>query len=149
MIYDRIENRGLYKDLPGIREALEYLAGLGLEIAPKEKTFLDGDKLIANPLAYTTKSAYECVFEAHRINADVHFILDGEERIAISSTENATETKPYNADTDTVYYEGSADSDNIMKPGYFMVCFPQDIHRTGELVSKPCNLKKIVVKVKM
>lgn len=149
MIYDHIENRDKYSDIPGISEALNYLAGITLDNAPTEKTFLDSDDLIANPLAYETKPTSACIFEAHRKYADVHFMRIGEESISIMSTERLTETKAYCDEIDTVYYDGFVVSASVIRPGYFMVCFPHDIHRTGEIAGAPCDIQKIVVKVKI
>lgn len=148
MIYDHISNRANYKGLQ-IEEALEYLARLRHDNLPKEKTYLNGDSLIANPLAYETKPAEACVFEGHRTYADVHFILDGEESVSIASHEGIKVTKAYSEENDTVYFDGTAVSKNIMRPGDFMVCYPQDIHRTGEAAGSPCGIRKIVVKVKV
>lgn len=149
MIYDHIENRSKYSALPGITKALDCLAGITADNAPTEKTYLDGDKLIINPLAFATKPAEDCFFEAHHVNADVHFILTGEESISIAAADDLIETKAYSAVNDTALYDGKAISTSVMRPGYFMVCFPHDVHRTGESVAAPCDIRKLVVKVNM
>lgn len=149
MIFDRIENRAAYASFPGLARALDYLAGLTLENGPAEKTQLDGDNLIYNPLSLPTKPAEDCVFETHRTYIDVHYTLSGQERITIGNPLTATETKAYSEENDTAYYTCSAASSCVSTPGCFMVCFPWDIHRTVEQVESSCDLRKVVMKVKM
>ncbi len=147
MIYDRIENRHNYKGLVSISRALEYLSHMSLETAPQEKTYLDGEDLIANPLAFVTKPAEECVFEAHRRYIDVHYCLSGTEAISIASPIDLKETSVYDPDKDTIFYEGQSVSTSILTPGTFMVCFPEDVHRTGITAESTSDIRKLVIKV--
>lgn len=147
MIYDSLNNRENYKELEQISKALDYLANLDLQTMPKEKTFLEGEILIANPLSFITKNASECVFEAHRKYIDVHCCYAGIEAVSIASADGLRETKPYQAEIDTAYYEGHTASTCVLTPGTFLVCFPEDVHRTGEKADFVSDIKKIVVKV--
>ena len=85
----------------------------------------------------------------HRTYVDIHFCLAGEETISIASPQGSRETKAYSAENDTAYFDGASASWSVMRPGYFMVCFPHDIHRTGEADGIPGDVQKIVMKVKV
>lgn len=149
MIYDLIYNRRNYRDLTSIIQALDYLSEITPENMPKEKVYLDGDNLFVNPQSFTTRPAEDCVFEAHRKYIDIHYCISGEESISIASPDQLKEIKAYNPDSDAAFYSGSSVSSSILTPGRFMVCFPEDIHRTGETVSEACEIKKVVVKVRV
>lgn len=149
MIYDLISNRRNYRDLTSIMQALDYLSEITPDNMPKEKVYLDGDNLFINPQSFTTRPAEECVFEAHRKYIDIHFCISGEESISIASPDQLKEIKAYNPDNDAAFYSGSVVSESVLTPGRFMVCFPEDIHRTGEMASEACKINKVVVKVRV
>lgn len=147
MIYDLISNRCNYRDLTNIAQALDYLSGITQENMPKEKVFLDGDNLFINPQSFTTKAAEDCVFEAHRKYIDIHYCISGTESISVASPNQLEEIKAYNPNSDTAFYSGAAVSASVLTPGCFMVCFPEDVHRTGEAAAEACEIKKVVAKV--
>ena len=150
MIYDNINNFGLYADVSeDIRIGLEYLQYLKpdvekgvYELSPRVKAIVS---------EYTTKEENEYGYEAHREFIDIQYLVSGTERICCLPLEYLKETKPYNKDIDAAFYV-----ENALKPqelllgnGYFAVLFPQDGHKPQLCVDEACSVKKVVVKVKI
>lgn len=149
MIYDKIDNWKTYAGVSeGIREGLEYLAGMnGTEeigvhvISPRAKAIVS---------EYTTKEINEKGYEAHKEFIDIQYLLSGEEVIACLPLEDLTETVPYNPDKDILFYkdQGTAPVKLPIGHSYFAILFPQDGHMPCLQSSGPCKVRKVVVKVK-
>ena len=45
--------------------------------------------------------------------------------------------------------EGSSQASVILKPGDFLICYPEDGHRTGVIANEVSTLKKGIFKVKI
>ncbi|GGG00347.1 hypothetical protein GCM10010912_51520 [Paenibacillus albidus] len=98
---------------------------------------------------YETKAAGECFWEAHRVNLDVHYILEGTERIGYSAIERLQVTEEYNAEKDAVFLSGELLSAVVAGPGDVVICYPQDGHMTGIEAGMKEAVRKIVLKIKL
>lgn len=149
MIYDKIENLERYKGLPDIYEGLVFLKNATAE-TEKGKHLINSN-VIANVSEVTTAETNPLDFEAHKEHLDIHFPLNGEERILVCPVENLVQYSEYNAETDAVFYKNpSAKTIEItVGNGYFAVLFPNDGHEPLLCVGKPEKMKKVVVKVKI
>jgi YhcH/YjgK/YiaL family protein len=96
---------------------------------------------------FETKESADCFWEAHRKNLDFHFILEGEENIAVDHITNQKVKVEYNAEKDAVFLEGDVKSVIRMTPGDVMICFPEDSHMTGILAGAKQKVRKVVLKV--
>ena len=146
MIFDHIKNRENYKDFSNLYKALNFLAAL------KEDDFsaeiLTPGELFCNPVSFTTKPERDCKFEAHRVYCDLHYIVEGNEKIATADVTNLNVDTEYDANKDIGFYSGEADGYYVLRPGQFMVCFPNDAHKVAMMVNNPENVRKIVFKIK-
>ncbi|WP_214879288.1 MULTISPECIES: YhcH/YjgK/YiaL family protein [unclassified Exiguobacterium] len=97
---------------------------------------------------YQTKEATECFWEAHKKYCDIHFILEGEEKIGYDHIESQKVTKAYDSEKDATFFEGDMNSMIILKPGDVMICFPEDSHMTGVVSQHPQKVRKVVLKVR-
>ena len=145
MIKDNIKNAHLYYGLgKRFETALRFLENYNGS-ADEKGNFDVGDGIMVKCRPYTTKPLSECSFEAHRIQADIHFVVSGTECIGYAPTDSLTEVS-FDEEKDMVHLEGSGV--NVpLEAGDFMITFPQDAHmpclQNGEAVF--CG--KLIVKV--
>lgn len=148
MIFDSIKNKDHYKDMPLLSRALDFLAGLPEGALPETGTVLIENELFCNPVTLTSKPEEECIFEAHQKYIDLHYIVEGVERIGTADVTTLTEKVPYDADKDIGFLTGTADGYYDLKPGQFMLCLPHDAHKVAIMADAPCAIRKVVFKIK-
>ena len=149
MIYDHIKNIGLYKGLtPALDLALDYIESARLPLENGTTLLEHGVKAMVSE--YETRLVNEKGYEAHRLYADIQFLLSGKEVVRCKPLEQVTETIPYNPDKDAARYADCPGADMVIGDGYFLVVFPDDAHEPClALDGKPVPVKKIVMKVPM
>lgn len=140
MIFDRLENLNSYGfDLHFIVDDLQkgrFEKGK-YEISGKEQFGID--------LIYSTQEQSKALWEAHRKYLDIHIVLEGEEFIHISDIKTMISSREYEDDYEL--FEGYAQHSIYLKPGYFLVLFPYEVHRTCIKVNESVIVKKKVYKM--
>lgn len=149
MIFDSIQNKDNYKDFPLLYQALCYLTTLSVNDMQmlRPDTVLVKDKLFCNPVSLLSRPEDECIYEAHRKYIDLHFIISGMERIATADITALNTIIPYDESKDVEFLTGAADGYYDLKPGQFIVCFPNDSHKVGVMANGPVDIHKIVFKI--
>ena len=145
MILDRIENAGLYVNLhPRFARAFEHVRGLDVESAQTGRYELD-ETMYVMIQEYETKLKEKGFWESHRRYIDLQYVARGAEEVGYA---NLRDLQPgeYNPEKDFLPHSGTG-SPVILKSGYFMLLFPEDVHMPGLAVGEPAPLKKIVVKI--
>jgi len=76
-------------------------------------------------------------------------MISGIENMGYCALDKTTITEAYNAEKDILFL--SAQGEYLQaNPGYFFIFLPQDAHQPSISINeKPCNVKKLVIKVKM
>ncbi len=145
MILDKLHAaqayRGIHPRLDAVLDRLNegFLATVGPE------TFkLEGDALYVTRFTYETLPLEDTFFEAHRRYLDVHLMVEGEERVELASPGGLT---LFEHRDDFYAYQGEAEQSLILRPGSFLVVFPEDAHRIKIAVNKPETVSKVVFKV--
>ena len=149
MIFDTIENKDNYKSFDLLYKSLNYLSLLPKDELPSSTITLIDNILFANPVTFISKPENVCLFEAHKKYIDLHYIVGGTEIIATANTNSLIPTVSYDTEKDIAFYDGISDGKYILKPGSFMVCWPNDAHKVGMMKSTPEEIRKIVFKIKM
>ena len=149
MIFDKISNHASYSSEPKLDKVLTYMAGITAENFPTEQAKLDGDLAFVNPVCFETKPESECLYEAHRRYADVHFIVEGCEKIVVSDIDAVTLHTPYSEEKDIGFYTCDEGVTVVLHPGQFLVCYPQDAHKVAIAPDSPAPVKKLVGKVRV
>ncbi len=149
MIFDSVKNKENYKDHPLIYQALSYLDTLSDGEIPSTQKVLIPEILLCNPVSLTSRPAEECIYEAHKKYMDLHFILEGIEGIATADVSSLHVTTPYNEEKDILFLEGEEDGCYYLKPGQFMICWPNDAHKVAMMHGTPGSIRKIVCKIRM
>ena len=98
---------------------------------------------------YETKEVQNCFWEAHRKYVDIHYVLEGQEKIAVDHINRQTVKEDYDPEKDAIFFEGDVLSEITMTPGDVMICFPEDSHMTGLIASEKQKVRKVVLKVEL
>ena len=149
MIADSIQNSSLYPFGPAWKAAFDFLKTLTPE-TETGKQLIQGDRLYAGIDSYSTKSRNEAKLETHRKYVDIQVLLSGTEVIELFPKKGLTVSEPYNPEKDAEFYQHPAEPQMrvTLKPGQFLVFFPEDAHMPCLTAgSTPQPVKKVVVKM--
>ena len=141
MIFDSISNKENYKEEKEIYQTLNFLEKLKKWDDVESNAIIQKDWISANPVSFLSKDESECMYEAHRKHIDVHYIMEGIEKIATADVKNLQEKVPFDKDKDIGFYEGCESGSYLLKTGDFMVCFPSDAHKVGMMNIDPVLLE--------
>lgn len=131
-----------------ILACFEYLKSHDLKSMEPGGYEIEGKRMFVNLCEYTTTVAEERFWEAHKEYLDIHVMLSGMEQIDVCFIETM-EQKSYVPEEDFLPLEGNATGHVILQAGDFLVCYPQDGHRTAIQVEGPQKIKKAIFKVKI
>ena len=133
MVVDKFENLEKYASLnPLFAEAIKFLKTTDLNAQELGKIKLQGDDLVVNFSQTNPKTKEEAKLETHNRFIDIQIPLSG------------VEVMGYTPREDLSFYHGLAESYIPVKPGMFVIFFPQDAHAPGVT---PDGVKKVIVKV--
>jgi biofilm protein TabA len=150
MIYDRLEHAMAYAGgHRRLQEALRFLQNVRLSALAPGKNAVDGDELYINCMTYATDEAQNRIWEAHRQYIDIHCVLEGTETMHLSGIGGMQVSKPYDQASDAELFTGAEEISVALKPGMFLVCFPQDVHKTGVWNGSRQEVRKVVFKVRL
>ena len=131
-----------------IKRCMDYAKENDLLSFAKGTHTIEGEDLFVNIVEYETTSADKRFWEAHRQYLDVHLMLEGSEQIDLNSIQNM-EQKEYVEADDFLPMEGEKSTSVILKKGDFLICYPDDGHRTAVVVNGPEKIKKAIFKVRI
>ncbi|WP_242258979.1 YhcH/YjgK/YiaL family protein [Streptococcus thoraltensis] len=127
-----------------IKPILADLDGATLE---KGMHAVDED-LYYNVIEYISTTPDQRVWESHRREYDVHYIISGEERIYHNFLDQM-ELGDYDSESDWQQMTGSHASEIVLFPGNLLILDANDAHKTGLMVNDSVAIKKIVFKIKL
>lgn len=149
MIFGNIRNLSEYSFLDSqIKECFAYVKEHDLLSYEKGRHDIDGERLFVNIVEYTTMTPEERFWEAHREYLDIHVMLDGPEQIDLNFIENM-EQKEFEPESDFLPLFGEPNSHVVLNAGDFLICYPQDAHRTAVKVEVPKAIKKAIFKLRI
>ncbi len=146
MILDHISHWEQYARFPQIYAALAYLRLLDTEHLPTKQVAFDNGAFL-NAVTLITKPAEQCNYEAHNRFIDIHHTLLGTERIDVQDRARLLPLEELFPERDIGFYTGEAAATCLVRPGWFLVCFPPDVHRVAMAADAPEPVQKIVVKI--
>ena len=148
MIYDHIDNIGLYRFGAAAMKAFEFLKTLTPD-TPEETFELDGRDVYVMVQSYDTEAEPSPILEAHRKYIDIQYCIAGAEYIAVAPLDESTVKTPYDEEKDVAfYYAQKMMTLCAMTPGRFVLLFPSDEHFAKYAAEAPCRIKKAVVKLR-
>lgn len=131
-----------------VKECFEYLKDHELLSCEKGSYEIDGDRLFVNVVEYETTAPKNRFWEAHKDYLDVHVMLRGVEQIDVNFIGNM-QLKEYVKKDDFLPMEGEKNGSVILRDGDFLVCYPNDGHRTAVAADEPAMIKKAIFKVRV
>jgi YhcH/YjgK/YiaL family protein len=148
MVVDTLDNLDKYASLnPLFAQAVAYLRATALNALEVGKIVLKENDLVVNVQQTAPKKKEQAKLETHRAFIDIQIPLSGTEVMGYTAAKDCKPADaPYDAEKDITFFDGPADDYITVKPGMFVLFFPQDGHAPG---ITPTGVKKIVVKVKV
>ena len=136
-----------YDYLPvDIKKCFEYAASNNLLDFEKGSYKIDGNNLFVNIVEYETIDVENRFWEAHKNYLDLHLMLDGKEQIDVNFIGNMEE-KEFVEKDDFLPLEGDKNGHVILEKDDFLICYPNDAHRTAVKVNNPKKIKKAIFKI--
>ena len=147
MIIDTIENLGKYVTLnPLFADVVEFLKNNDLQTIEEGKHFIKDKDLFVNIQVAKGKTQEAAVLETHIEMIDIQIPITCEETFGYTPLCDLPDFE-YNAEKDiTKYGDTKAQTYVTVKPGQFVIFFPQDGHAPC-IISQP-EIKKAIFKVK-
>jgi YhcH/YjgK/YiaL family protein len=150
MIYDKISNYKKYNLGEAFTDAFAHALTLDAS-SPVGSTQIQ-PAVKAAIAEYTTKLQADAKPETHRRFIDIQIVLAGEELIGWYPDGSLKVSEPYDTERDVEFYTQAQvlvrDCLLSMKPGYFTIFYPWDVHMPQVCVDdKPAKVKKLVYKI--
>ena len=147
MITDLLKNADVYAPIDNrLAIGLNYLQTTDFSSVEPGKYPIEGDEVFALVSEYNSKKPEDAKWEAHQKYADIQYLVSGEEKMGYAPVADFKPTQPYNPDNDIVFLKGTGDHITV-RPGRFVIFFPQDAHQPGVALNGSIPVKKVVVKV--
>lgn len=147
MIFGNMKNLDEFDYLKdNIKKCFEYAKSHDLKNYEKGTHKIDGENLFVNIVEYTTTASENRFWEAHKNYLDLHLMLDGIEQIDLNFIDNM-EQKEFVEKDDFLPLEGKENSHVILNKDDFLICYPNDGHKTAICVNEPVTIKKAIFKI--
>lgn len=132
------------------QKAFAFLRSHDLASLPEGTVEIAGKDIYASVQHYTTGTPEACRFESHEKYFDVQMVVSGEEAFGYAPRQGLTVSVPYSEENDIVFYKEPEKSSSVtLQAGDFIIVAPEDAHAPRRMTAVgPCEVKKIVVKVK-
>jgi biofilm protein TabA len=149
MILDKIDNWKLYPYGPAWEQAFAFLSSLTEDAEEKEYP-MQGNRMFARVMGYSTKKSEQAILESHRIYMDIQTVITGGEGLEWHPADSLIVKGPYDKHADAQFYVHPALPRIRMDmfPGMFVALFPNDAHMAAlEIGNLSARIKKVVVKI--
>ena len=87
------------------------------------------------------------MWESHQNYIDIHYVINGKEKIGVAPLSSATVIKKYNSAKDLTFYKAKGKY-YVADPGLFFIFFPEDAHRPNLATEGSLAVKKLVIKIR-
>lgn len=132
-----------------LHQALCILQELNPESLQKGRNDIRGDDIYINRMDYRTDLPENKLWEAHQIYYDIHFVLDGEERVQVAPRAAMIGRDVYNEEGDYQLFDGAAQEEIILQKGMVLIFDKDDVHKVGVISETSEDIKKAVMKVRI
>lgn len=148
MIYDRLARIEQYSGIsPNLDTAIAFVKKTELRSLPMGKTVINGDQVFLNHFIYSTSPLQpDSEFEDHTIYLDLHIILGGQEKLAVTPASLLHEVGR-KEDEDSVIYHGEPSYELPMEAECFALLFPGEGHLPRLVHKSPAEVNKLVFKI--
>jgi len=132
-----------------LAKALRYIAQTDFAKVENGEYEIEGRDIYAGVNTYMTESKADRRPEKHTKYIDVQLVARGEEEIFVMPYNIACiPTEDFMAERDVAFYACTERNSVKLKVGDFAVIYPWEIHRPNCAINEPCEVQKVVVKIK-
>jgi len=137
------------EDYVRIQEAVAFLKSTDLTTTPLRRSHQDGERFYCQTLEYETELIEHFDFEIHQKRLDLHYIVEGTERIDVAPDTAFVAVTGYNEERDIQFVEQPTHFNQVvLQKGDFVLIGMHEPHRTNGMVGeKPVHVRKIVLKL--
>lgn len=148
MLFSNIDKIDL-SDYSMISKALSFLRNNDVDMLPLGKTLGSNDSFYCQKLEYMTENIEQTPFEIHQHFLDLHYIVDGTEKIDISLNPVVKVDEVTTENKDIQFVENPDTFNRVtLHKGDFLLIGMNEPHRTnGQVTSQPSFVSKIVLKL--
>ena len=147
MILDTLANHARYSGIsPRFARAFAFLQQITADAAIGRHE-IDGEEIYAFVQQHMTKPIAEKQLEVHRKYIDIQYVVKGREVIYWAPLAELTHvTMAFDEKVDAALYSGIPNMVPV-RPGQFVLLFPEDGHAPSCAWDAPAEVLKVVVKV--
>ena len=150
MIYDKVENMGLYfNKLTGFEKVEEEYNKFCQAPIKEGRIDIDGDNMWCNVASYEVSGDGPLKYEAHREYADVQIMFDGEENFGWANIKECNITEDFKEGCDIAFMTCENGQLFALRKGYFAVFFPEDADAPCRKSDNSDTAHKLVFKVRL
>ncbi len=132
----------------GLAEGFTFLENPQLKSLADGRLAVRGEEIYAMVQHSDIRKPEESRYEAHRKYIDIQYLVEGAEEIRVAPVGKMKESVAYDAAKDIAFYEHpAAYRQVILKPGSFVVLFPEDAHMPLCPAGPVGKVHKVVVKI--
>lgn len=147
MIFDNLKNKERYKDIPWLYKALSSVEKYA-DLEAGKYPIDENDRVIVN--LYNTEKHDPAKYENHRFYIDIQLMIKGSESILTAPRDACTELVAYNQEKDVEFVTAAKEKavQTHLSDGDFVVVYPGEAHVPGTTYDNPCDVRKIIFKIK-
>lgn len=147
MIIDKINNYNNHNfENNNIRRAFQYLDKIDINNLQVGKYEIDGEKIFFIVTRYNTIDEDKALWEVHEKYIDIHYIIEGTEKIGYTTLDKFDVVEKYKNDLDVAL--GNAKGDfYLLGKGEFMILNTQEVHKPAITINNEVEVTKIILKV--
>ena len=130
--------------------ALAWLKSDSWKNVPIGRTEIDGSGVYVLRSSYLSKKQSECLYESHRLYADIQMTIKGTELLLACRRDGLIIAEPYSAEKDIDFLRGEPAPIHRVILGFPLaaVLFPWDVHMPALIANgNPEQVEKLVVKI--
>lgn len=149
MILDTLANHAQYSGIsPRFARAFAFLQQIAADAAIGRHE-IDGEEIYAFVQQHMTKPIAEKQLEVHRKYIDIQYVVKGRELIYWAPLAQLKDvTMPFDPAADAALFSGIPEMVPVpVRPGQFVLLFPEDGHAPSCAWDAPAEVLKVVVKV--
>lgn len=148
MILDTIQNASRYLSLSGnFKDAFKFLQRTDLRELALGRHEINGEMIYASISRGPGRSRQEGRLETHVSYIDIQMVLTGTEEMGWKPRSTCEQpTGAYDERKDIQFFSDLPDTWFSMRPGQFVVFFPEDAHMP---MISPDEIHKVVIKIKV
>ena len=146
MILDILENADRYAALhPSFATAFAMLRRSNVALLPDGRIEIDGDDVHAVIVKGKGRTPEEGQLETHDRHIDIQYVVNGTDTIGWKAWKKLSQPDGvYDKEKDVTFFHDEPDSWTEVRPGMFVIYFPEDAHMP--MISSG-ELHKVVIKV--